>query len=308
MKIIASAVQVGPFAGDYQENIARISGTVEKAVAATGAGLVCLTELMTVPYFCAQRGRDYLDSYAETIPGPASRALAGVARQRRVAVVGSAVERRDDGENGAVTFYNSAFILTPDGEPAGTYRKTHLPRLAGGDVFTDEPYFFSPGNELRVFEISGITASGMTARGVKLGVLICYDRSFPEAWRVLTLGGAQVVFVLSASWGFRGDAFVDELRVRALENGVFVVAANKAGDETVGGEPFPRHHFGRSCIIDPFGQVTASLDDTPWTYVSAELDFAKVEEARARLPFLRDRRPDLYGACAATSAVRGGAR
>lgn len=185
-------------------------------------------------------------------------------------------------------------VTFPNGELASCYRKTHLPNLVfhfgNKDLRYNEPFYFKPGTGLPVFEIDGIT----------IGILICADRTIPEAWRVLTLQKARVVFMPSAipSWESgpgikREELFVAELRVRALENGIFVVASNKGGEEEFDGTN--KTFFGGSCIINPFGLtlVQAPFDTGP-ELIWADISLEEVISARKRLPIFMMRRPELY--------------
>jgi predicted amidohydrolase len=118
---------------------------------------------------------------------------------------------------------------------------------------------------------------------------ICYDLRFPDLFRVLSTGGAQVIVVPSAfTLATTRDHWEPLLRARAIENQAFVVAANQIG-------PHPPGHRsgGRSLIIDPWGVVLASAPDTE-TAITAELDFEHLRDVRRRIPSLEHRRPDAY--------------
>lgn len=129
--------------------------------------------------------------------------------------------------------------------------------------------------------------------GVRLGALICYDRAFSEVWLANRHLGADVVLAAVSSFGWREDLFVDDLRIRAMEVGVFVVAANRAGAEDHRGQV--TDFFGRSCIIAPSGEVLAeaSAHQQP-EIITAELDFSELGKARSLWPVWNDRRPKLY--------------
>ena len=119
-----------------------------------------------------------------------------------------------------------------------------------------------------------------------MGVLICYDRLFPESARVLRLKGAEIIFICVVSCGFRGAQFLEEIRVRAMENACFVAGINKAGVERTGEVTYK--HFGLSNIADPFGQTLEKA--------AAEVNLSDIGKAASRWDILSDRRPDLYGA------------
>lgn len=174
-------------------------------------------------------------------------------------------------------YYNAAAVIGPDGGIIGVYRKTHIP-------FTKsyEKYYFTPGPDLPVFD----TPVG------RIGVLICYDRWYPEAWRKLVAQGAQIVCcpISSGKLGAQSEAPVWEplLRIRARENLVFVAAANRTGTEP------PYENLGRSMIVSPLGDVLAGPGQDGRQSLTTKVDLNDVARCRQAMPFLRDRRPDLY--------------
>ncbi|GAB4339836.1 MAG: apolipoprotein acyltransferase [Candidatus Abyssubacteria bacterium] len=278
-KLTVAGIQMGPYPGTYIANMEKAVAALERAVAEHRPDVVCFSEMMTGPYFCRVYDDSYF-SFAEPVPGPTTELLAAEARKHCVNIVGTVFEL-DDGDH-----YNSAVLFSRKGEILGKYRKTHVPSSSSPLINSDEKYYFKPGNELPVFEIDG----------VKVGILICFDRSFPETFRTLALKGAEVVFLPIASWGARADAFHLELQVRALENQVFIVAVNKAGFEQVEGEDGGREHFGRSCIIGPLGEMEASIGDEPWGIVAGAIDLDKTRLIKQTLvDWLAERRPELYG-------------
>jgi beta-ureidopropionase len=130
--------------------------------------------------------------------------------------------------------------------------------------------------------------------GFRMGILICFDRSFPEAWKALTLQGVDLIVVPTATYGFRKDLYLEELRVRALENNIYVMGVNKAGFEQLPEEGIPRTHFGQSCLIDPFGEKIAVAGEQEWTYVTGEIISAEIEKSKQRVNFLKERKREVY--------------
>jgi beta-ureidopropionase len=272
-------IQLGPYQGSYEAQMQHLIRGSEELLRSDKFDVFCLPEMMTSPYMCTVE-REELKSFAEPIPGPSSTRIAELARKYSTFIIGTAYEYDEKDRK----YYNSAFICSDTGDIIGKYRKTHIPYIKVPGTMCLEKFYFDPGKELKTFEI----------KGVKVGLLICYDRSFPEAWRVLALQGAKVIIVPASSSGFRSEAFVDELRIRALENGVYAFAVNKYGDETMEVESDTIHFYGKSCVIDPFGQVQLLLKDESNLSIAYDFDLNRVDEARSRLTYLKDRRPDLY--------------
>ena len=239
---------------------------------------------MTTPYFCRVIDDRYF-SFAETKDGPTLNLFLNKAKELNVYIIGTWFEKEKLAKTGVDRYFNSAFLCSPEGGLVGIYRKTHIPKIVRKDLFLDEKYYFEKGDSLETFNV----------KGVEVGILICYDRSFPEAFRTLWLKGAKIIFIPIASLGTREKFFIHELQIRAVENHLFIVAVNKAGDEIVEHEEKPRHHFGKSCVIDPFGTILVELDDKPFSLFHATVDLMTIEEADASIPWKRDRRPELYG-------------
>jgi predicted amidohydrolase len=193
-------------------------------------------------------------------------------------------------ERAGNVFYNTVAMVDAGGELLGIYRKTHIPAILPsglpGGTGSYEKFYFSPGSDFPVFDLCG----------TKIGIQICYDRKYPEGSRLLTLKGAEILFmpICAATYGettLRGNTWEIPLQARAYENGVFVVAVNRAGDEN------GRKHIGRSMIIDPIGaeMIAVASGDEPELLV-ATVDLDHVTAAQTSLPWWRDRRPELYGA------------
>jgi beta-ureidopropionase len=278
-RLTIAGIQMGPYPGSYASNINKALEAMEKAVSQYHPDVVCFSEMMTGPYFC----RVYDDSYfnfAESVPGPTSETFAAEARKHGINIVATAFEEHEG------SYYNTAMLISSKGELIGKYRKTHVPSSSSPIINSDEKYYFKPGDELPVFDMNGI----------KAGILICFDRSFPETFRVLALKGAEIVFVPVCSWGARADSFQSELQVRAMENELFIAAVNKAGFEQVEGEDGGRNHFGKSCVIGPMGEIEASIGSEPWGIVAATIDLEKRRLMKETLvDWLAERRPELYG-------------
>jgi len=192
------------------------------------------------------------------------------------------------GEKNGRYYYNSCLVVDKNGKHLGVYRKTHIPailpsKLPGG-TGSYEKFYFSPGSDFPVFELCG----------TRIGIQICYDRKYPEGSRLLALKGAEILFmpICAATYGetkLRGNTWDVPLQARAYENGVYVVAVNRAGDEK------GRKHIGRSMIVDPVGadMIAIASSGEPEILV-ATVDLDNVAKAQTSLPWWRDRRPELY--------------
>ncbi len=281
-----SIVQSGSCSQDQDENVERLVGLIDEA-SSGGADLVVLPELSTTPYMAATRDAQWY-RWAQTIPGPATDAFADAAKRNGTAVIVGMYERAESGN-----LYNSAVVIDsggnvvhgvrPDGSTVPAYRKTFVPSVVTSDIDVDEKFYFSPGDGPCVFEVAG----------VKLGIVICYDRSFPELWQSLVRLGAEVIVPVVSSLGWREQRFVEELAIRAFETQTWVIASNRGGEETHAG--LTHSFFGASCIIDPTGEVIerAPAHSQP-ELVRATIDIDEVAKQRAYFPLGRDKRWDLF--------------
>jgi N-carbamoylputrescine amidase len=269
---------------DLQDNIARAARQVREA-AARGAQIVCLKELYHAEYFCKSQQLDRFD-LAQTVPGPATDAMQALARELAVAIVVPIFERQAPG-----LYRNSAAVIDADGSLLGVYRKMHIP----DDPLYNEKYYFAPG-DMPGFRV-------WRTRYATIGVLICWDQWYPEAARITSLMGAQVLFYPTAigwhpserdEWGAaQVDAWRTMQRAHAIANGVYVAAPNRVGHEDEPGTEGITF-FGHSFVADPFGRLVAEAGDAPEILI-ATCDPALIETVRRNWPFLRDRRIDAYG-------------
>ncbi len=268
---------------DARVNLEKAVELVREAAGA-GARVVCLPELFRTQYFC-QREDAELFNLAETIPGPSTDAIGAVAKESGITAIVPVFERRAAG-----LYHNSAAVIGPGGRIEGVYRKMHIP----DDPAFYEKFYFTPGDlGYQAFD----TPVG------KIGTLICWDQWYPEAARLTSLRGAEVLFYPTAiGWhphekaahgAAQLDAWQTVQRGHAIANGVYVAAVNRVGLEkpadTAGIE-----FWGASFIADPFGAVIARAKGGAEEIVTAEIDPSRIEEVRRNWPFLRDRRIDSY--------------
>ena len=267
---------------DARENLAKVEAQVREA-ASRGAQIICTQELFRSQYFCREENADLFD-LAEPIPGPSSEALAKLARELKVVIVGSLFERRAPG-----LYHNTAVILDADGSLLGKYRKMHIP----DDPLYYEKFYFTPGD---------LGFPNFDTKFGRIAVLVCWDQWYPEGARAAALAGANIIFYPTAiGWhpaekqefgAAQLDAWRTIQRSHAIANGVFVAAVNRVGFE---GTPASGLEFwGHSFVSDPFGRVLAEGSTDKEEILIVECDPKLTEETRRNWPFLRDRRIDAY--------------
>jgi len=267
-----------PVSTDPSVNLARAQQALADAGRA-GAQLAVFPEGMQ-----ARFGTD-LRTAAEPTDGPFCRGLSEAAREQGVAVVAGVFE---PGPGRRV--YNTAVMIDDRGSLAAAYRKIHL-FDALGQRESDQ---VAAGDEPTVTELGGL----------RVGVLTCYDIRFPEHARALIDRGADLI-VVPAGWAaglFKEEHWVTLIRARAIENTVWVAAADQVPDPS---EPPTRAPTGsgRSMLVDPMGTVRLDLGPRRGVEVG-EVDTAVTAEIRATLPSLQHRRDDIFGASPASALPR----
>jgi deaminated glutathione amidase len=253
------------------ENLARVRHWVAQAAAA-GGQLIALPENFAFFGEEAQK-RDIAERLDGAFPGPILGALAETATKHGVWIVGGGMPERSDD---TARPYNTSVLVDPKGSIAATYRKVHLfdVSLADGTSYR-ESAATSAGSE-------PVTAPLL---GSRLGMTVCYDVRFPELYRKLVDQGARVVTVPAAFTLTTGkDHWHVLLRARAIENQVYIVAPAQHGKH-----PRGRVTYGKSVIIDPWGEVVAQCSEGQG-FAVAEADFEYQDRVRASLPSLLHRK------------------
>jgi beta-ureidopropionase len=272
MTIVRAALVQAVWTGD-KESMIRHHEEQARLAAAEGAQVICFQELFYGPYFCQVQDTQFYE-YAESVPGPTTERFAALAAELGLVTVLPVYEQEQPG-----VLYNTAAVIDADGTYLGKYRKHHIPHLPG----FWEKFYFRPGNSgFPVFD----TAVG------KVGVYICYDRHFPEGWRALGLGGAQIVFNPSAtSAGLSDYLWQLEQPAAAVANEYFIGAINRVGTEELGDDDF----YGTSYFVGPRGQlVDGAGARAKGDLIIRDLDLSQIDEVRNTWAFYRDRRPDAY--------------
>ncbi len=265
-----------------QENIATSILRVREA-ASRGAQIICLKELFSSRYFCTAEEHSHFD-LAEPIPGPTTRLLQDLAKELEVVLIVPLFERRGPG-----VYHNSAAVIDTDGALLGVYRKMHIP----DDPLYYEKFFFAPGEGFRIFETKVAT----------IAVLICWDQWYPEAARIASLLGAEVIFYPTAiGWhpkekeefgAVQLNSWQTIQRSHAIANGIYVASVNRVGHEPTPGTD-GIEFFGHSFIADPSGRILTPDVGQREEILIAECSRKHLEQTRRYWPFLRDRRIDAY--------------
>lgn len=246
-----------------------------------GAQIICLQELFTSLYFCDVE--DYENfKLAEAIPGATTDSLSVVAKELNVVIIASLFEKRTSG-----IYHNTTAVLDADGTYLGKYRKMHIP----DDPAYFEKFYFTPGD---------LGYKTFDTKFAKIGVLICWDQWYPEAARITSLMGAEILFYPTAiGWATSQDETVNSeqynawqimQRAHAVSNGVHVVSVNRVGLEQNGLMKF----WGGSFVSNPFGNLLYLASHDKEENAVVEIDLDKTDFYRTHWPFMRDRRIDSY--------------
>jgi len=252
-----------------------------KEAAQKGAQIICLQELFSSLYFCDVESYDNF-KLAETIPGETTEKLSDLAKQLGVVIIASLFEKRAQG-----LYHNTTAVIDADGTYLGKYRKMHIP----DDPSFYEKFYFTPGDlGYKVFK----------TKFASIGILICWDQWYPEAARITSLMGAEMLFYPTAiGWATSQDEPTNEeqynawqtiQRSHAVANGVPVIGVNRVGLEQNGAMKF----WGGSFVSNPFGTLLyKGSHDNEETEV-VEIDTDATDRYRTHWPFMRDRRIDSY--------------
>ncbi|WP_373523598.1 carbon-nitrogen hydrolase [Aquiflexum sp.] len=263
---------------DLKSNLSKAEDGIRRA-AQKGAQIICLQELFKSLYFCDVEDHDNF-KLAESIPGPLTDFFSSLAKELGVVIIASLFEKRAEG-----LYHNTTAVLDADGSYLGKYRKMHIP----DDPGYYEKFYFTPGDlGYKVFN----------TKFAKIGVLICWDQWYPEAARITSLMGAEMLFYPTAiGWHKDQDKEINDeqyqawqtiQRSHAVANGVPVVSVNRVGIE--GDMKF----WGGSFVTNAFGRVLYQADHVEEEVYVQELDMENSDRYRTHWPFLRDRRIDSY--------------
>ena len=253
-------VQFDPVFGEKEKNLA----TVENSLKGSDAELIVLPELFNIGYTFLNKAE--LTDLSEPATGPSYDFMLKLARQYKCAFAYGFAEKDND------ILYDSMALVSPEGL-VGVYRKIHL--------FFEEKKFFQPGDTgFHVFEY----------KNIKLGMLICFDWIYPEAMRTLAVKGAQIILhPANLVTPYCPDAMI----TRALENRVFIILANRCGEEKRNGKM--NKFIGQSEIVSPQGEILARVEQQECIkIVDIDPALALDKKFNEYNDLLVDRREDLY--------------
>lgn len=260
--LIAASIQMCSERYEKEKNWEKAEGLI-RAAAKSGARLIALPELFNTGYYVSDKDAEL----AEQIPdGETCQRIEKLSEELNVWISGALIEK--GGMKG--TLFDTSVLIGPDGY-VGKHRKVCL--------WQNEQIRFCEGNEYSVFNIGK----------VKVGMLICYESGFPEGARILALRGADIIIYNAAFGRKRSYAWDIATRARALENGLFVIAADMWAEE--GDNP---GFAGMSRIVGPQGDILAQCQDEDG-YAAFELNLDQIQEQRQAIPYFRDYKQNLFG-------------
>ena len=259
MSITIALAQMALTLGEPETNYQKANKWVGSA-ADKGADIILLPELWASGFDLKN-----CQKYASSLNEGFFARMSSLAKDQKIAVGGSLIEKEDD------TFYNTFALYDSSGELIASYRKVHLFQ------FLKEEQYFKKGNQLAL----------LNTEWGKIGLAICYDLRFPEMFRAYGAQGAELILVV-AEWAQRRiEHWSLLLQARAIENQCFVAAVNKSGisqGEAIG---------GFSAVINPMGEHLAQGRKDEELLI-AELNLKEVDKTRRWMHVMQDRKPEVY--------------
>jgi len=270
---------------DSKEKTLAITTNKIVEAAQNNAELVVLQELHQTEYFCQSEDTKffaYANNFEEDI-----KYWSQVAKDNSIVLVTSLFEKRTAG-----LYHNTAVVFEKDGSVAGKYRKMHIP----DDPGFYEKFYFTPGD---------IGFEPIQTSVGKLGVLICWDQWYPEAARIMTLKGAEVLIYPTAIGWFEEDseaekarqldAWITIQRSHAIANAIPLISCNRVGFEADSSGVMQGTHFwGNSFVCGAQGEILSHANHQDQTILYANIEHERTKEVRDIWPFLRDRRIENY--------------
>ena len=252
---------------DMETNLSNALLSMEEAIT-KGTDVICFPELQLSPFF-----PQYPDCDMSRYAIPINHAFIKKIRDKCLDLGLVAVPNfyLQEGEKR----FDASPVINSNGKILGVSKMVHIGQLP---QFYEKDYYTPSDSGFHVYN----TSVG------KIGIVICFDRHFPESIRTCSLKGAQLIIIPTANTKAEPlDMFEWELRVQAYQNGVFIAMCNRVGIEG------DMHFCGESIVVNPDGDVITKADDTE-QILFADLNFSEVEQAREKRPYLKLRRPEMY--------------
>ncbi len=242
-----------------------------KFAASKEVRIVCFPQLFHTHWFPAEINQDYF-ALAEDEGGTTLTAMREIAAREEMVLICPIFEKAGDGR-----FFNTAFVIDADGEIAGRYRKVHIPQ-------------FPLWEERSYFERGDLGFPVVETRYAKIGVLICWDNFFPEAARILGLGGAEILFSPTANAFLSHQRWKTMIMSHAVTNGYYAFRVNRVGVEE------KQTFYGMSFCVAPTGELLGEESGKTEGLIIADIELKEVMNARNQWPVFKDRQPQLYRA------------
>jgi predicted amidohydrolase len=253
---------------EVESNLARALDFVCRAGNAA-ADLILFPELCFSPFFPQFAGRD-ATRYAMQLDDECIQQIRSACRRLQIAASPNVYLRENE------RLFDASLMIERDGKILGVSKMVHIAQMP---CFYEQDYYDPSDTGFKVYD----TASG------KIGIVVCFDRHYPESIRTCVLGGASLILIATANtMDEPRDLFECELRAAALQNGVFIAMCNRTGAE--GGVVF----CGESIVVGPDGELVAKAPTAKEALLIADLDLADIARARERRPFLSLRRPETF--------------
>ena len=267
--MLVAAVQISSKA-NKKKNLSVVTALMLRAVR-QGAELIALPEYFS---FIGSRS-EMLKEAEKPAAGLAYETIQEFAKKHKVYILAGTIPTKVGKD-----LFNRSIFFGPEGQELASYDKIHL---FNTDFKETQAYreseTFTAGDELKITD----TPFG------KVGFTVCYDLRFPEMYRSLTMKGARIAFVPSAFTMYTGkDHWLPLLKARAIENQIYIIAPAQIGKHSE-----KMTSYGKSCVIDPWGNIIALAPDCE-TVIVAELDFKFLSKVRKELPVLKHYRKDLF--------------
>lgn len=236
-----------------------------------GADLICYPEMSFCPFFPQYPANPKYFDRAQPVPGPLVKTFQKECAQHSIAAVINLYERGEPGQ-----YFDCSPVIDKSGEYIGKSQMMHIAELPN---YNEKYYYWEGKTDYPVFDTGG----------TKIGIAICYDRHFTEHMRILTLKGAEIIIVPTAtSLSELKNIWEVEMQAASVANQVFIAVVNHVGvDDKI-------HYFGKSFVTNPIGDVIGMAGEADEELLIVDIDLDQIDKTRRLLPFLRDRRPGTY--------------